>query len=213
MSFENDRKSLRDQVVNLDKADTFPSLITEPLISIVRKDCNWKSDLRIVIPKPNQRIFSFRIGFSFVYTYPFTLGFIPAIDPVILDFCRFFKIYLGQIGPLVRRAVACLRYLSVKANVSFTFPHLIHRYHPKLFRHGFFTLTARSKRILVSPEDDNDRGWYTRYVAVRTVDLVGETNIPFPEKWNFARKFFFCLPYLSLRISISFLISSLFAFL
>ena len=40
LSFENDRKSLRDQVVNLEKADTFPSLITEPLISIVRKDCN-----------------------------------------------------------------------------------------------------------------------------------------------------------------------------
>ncbi|XP_016463984.2 uncharacterized protein LOC107829777 isoform X2 [Nicotiana tabacum] len=186
LSFENDRKSLRDQVVNLEKADIFPSLITEPLISMVRKDCNWRSDLCIVIPNPNQRISSFRIGFSFVYTYPFTLGFNPAIDPVILDFCHFFKICLGQIGPLVWRAVACLRYLSVKSNVSFTLPHLIHLYYPKLFRHGVFTLTARSKRVLVSPKDDKNRGWYTRYVAVRTVDLVGETNIPFPEKWNFA---------------------------
>ncbi|XP_075101023.1 uncharacterized protein LOC107781373 isoform X4 [Nicotiana tabacum] len=42
-----------------------------------------------------------------------------------------------------------------------------------------------SKKVLVNPEHDKDRGWYIRYVAVRTVDLIGETNIPFPEKWNF----------------------------
>uniref|UniRef100_A0A1U7W4K3 Uncharacterized protein LOC104220392 n=1 Tax=Nicotiana sylvestris TaxID=4096 RepID=A0A1U7W4K3_NICSY len=104
---------------------------------------------------------------------------------VILDFCRFFTICLTQIGPLVWRTVACLRYLSSKANVNFTFSHLIHLYHPNLIRHGVFTLTARSKKVLVNPEDDRDRGWYIRYVAVRTVDLIGETNIPFPEKWNF----------------------------
>ncbi|XP_070010644.1 uncharacterized protein [Nicotiana sylvestris] len=137
------------------------------------------------IPSPNQRISSFRNGYSSVYTYPFTLGFNPPIDPVILDFCRFFTICLAQIGPLVWRTVACLRYLSSKANVNFTFSHLIHLYHPNLIRHGVFTLTARSKKVLVNPEDDKDRGWYIRYVAVRTVDLIGETNIPFPEKWNF----------------------------
>ncbi|XP_070006993.1 uncharacterized protein [Nicotiana sylvestris] len=53
-------------------------------------------------------------------------------------------------------------------------------------RHEVFTLTARSKKVLVNPEDDKDRGWYTRYVAGRTVDLLGETIILFPEKWNFA---------------------------
>jgi len=196
LSFGNDRRSLQEQVKNLEKADTYPSLITELVIPTVRKDCNWRDNLRMMIPAPNQRISSFRIGFSFVYTYPFTLGFNPAIDPVILEFCRFFKICLAQVGPLVWRAVACLRYLSTKANVNFTFSHLIHLYHPKLFRHGVFTLTARSKKVLVNPEDDKDRGWYCRYVAVRTVDLLGETNIPFPEKWNFARKFFFFLPYL-----------------
>nr|XP_016500506.1 PREDICTED: uncharacterized protein LOC107818937 [Nicotiana tabacum] len=137
------------------------------------------------IPSPNQRISSFRSGYSSVYTYHFTLGFNPPIDPVILDFYRFFTICLAQIGPLVWRTVACLRYLSSKANVNFTFSHLIHLYHPNLIRHGVFTLTARSKKVLVNPEDDKDRGWYIRYVAVRTVDLIGETNIPFPEKWNF----------------------------
>ncbi|XP_075096490.1 uncharacterized protein LOC142174569 [Nicotiana tabacum] len=46
-------------------------------------------------------------------------------------------------------------------------------------------LKPKSKKVLVNPEDDKDRRWYIRYVAVPTVDLIGETNIPFPEKWNF----------------------------
>jgi len=189
LSFGSDRTSLQRQIANLEKADTYPSLVTELTIPTIRRDCNWSNSLRMSIPSPNQRISSFRNGYSFVYTYPFTLGFNPPVDPVIIDFCRFFKICLAQVGPLVWRAVACLRYLSAKANVDFTLSHLIHLYHPNLMRHGVFTLTARSKKVLVNPEDDRDRGWYTRYVVVRTVDLLGETNIPFPEKWNFARKF------------------------
>uniref|UniRef100_A0A1U7YCK1 Uncharacterized protein LOC104243079 n=1 Tax=Nicotiana sylvestris TaxID=4096 RepID=A0A1U7YCK1_NICSY len=70
--------------------------------------------------------------------------------------------------------MACLRYLSSKANVNFTFSHLIHLYHPNLIRHGVFTLTTRSKKVLVNPEDDKDRGWYIRYVAVR-FDIRGMT--------------------------------------
>uniref|UniRef100_A0A1S3Z2F0 Uncharacterized protein n=1 Tax=Nicotiana tabacum TaxID=4097 RepID=A0A1S3Z2F0_TOBAC len=186
LSFESDKTSLQKQIANLEKADTYPTIVTELTIATIRRDCNWKDSLRMSIPSPNQRISSFRSGYSFVYTYPFTLGFNPPIDPVILDFCRFFTICLAQIGPLVWRTVACLRYLSSKANVNFTFSHLIHLYHPNLIRHGVFTLTARSKKVLVNPEDDKDRGWYIRYVAVRTVDLIGETNTPFPEKWNFA---------------------------
>ncbi|XP_075106345.1 uncharacterized protein LOC142179550 [Nicotiana tabacum] len=185
LSFESDKTSLQKQIKNLERADTYPTLVTELTIPTIRKDCNWKDSLRMSIPSPNQRISSFRNGYSSVYTYPFTLGFNPPIDPVILDFCRFFTICLAQIGPLVWRTVACLRYLSSKANVNFTFSHLIHLYHPNLIRHGVFTLTTRSKKVLVNPEDDRDRRWYIRYVAVRTVDLIGETNIPFPEKWNF----------------------------
>ncbi|XP_070027940.1 uncharacterized protein [Nicotiana sylvestris] len=49
-----------------------------------------------------------------------------------------------------------------------------------------FTLVARSKRVLVSPEDDKDRGWYARFVASPTSELVGEENMPFSNKWNFA---------------------------
>ncbi|XP_070023023.1 uncharacterized protein [Nicotiana sylvestris] len=72
--------------------------------------------------------------------------------------------------------------------MPFTFFHLIHLYSPKLFRQGIFTLVARSKRVLVSPKNDKDRGWYTRFVAAPTTGLVGEENVPFPEKHNFARK-------------------------
>jgi len=190
LSFYHDRESLRNQVSALDRVDAYPTQITEVLTPVVRKDCHWSNDFPIIIPNPNQRITSYLTGFSFVYTYPFTLGFRPAIDPVILEFCRFFNVCLGQIGPIIWRAVAYLRHLATKAEAPFTFPHLIHLYSPRLFRNGVFTLVARSKRVLVSPEDDKDRGWYARFVAAPTVGLVGEDNVPFPEKWNFARRSF-----------------------
>lgn len=47
-------------------------------------------------------------------------------------------------------------------------------------------MRIKSKRLLVSPEDDRDRGWYTCFVAAPTSGLVGEENMSFPEKWNFA---------------------------
>ncbi|XP_019239562.1 PREDICTED: uncharacterized protein LOC109219556 [Nicotiana attenuata] len=72
------------------------------------------------------------------------------------------------------------------AGVPFILSHLIHLYSPKLFRQGVFTLVARSKRVLVNPEDEKDRGWYARFIAAPTVGLVGDENVPFPEKWNFA---------------------------
>lgn len=71
--------------------------------------------------------------------------------------------------------------------MPFTFFYLIHLYSPKLFRHGIFTLVARSKRVLISPENDKDRGWYARFVVAPTVGLVGKENVPSPEKWNFAQ--------------------------
>ncbi|XP_009768534.1 uncharacterized protein [Nicotiana sylvestris] len=186
LSFCHDRESLRNHVSGLDCADIYPTQITEGLISVVRRDCYWSSDFSIIIPSPNQRITSYITGFYFVYTYPFTLGFRPSIDPVILEFCRFFDVCLGQIGPIIWRVVACLRHLTNTASVPITFPHLIHLYSPRLFRKGVFTLVARSKRVLVSPEDDKDRGWYARFVAAPTVGLVGDDNVPFLEKWNFA---------------------------
>jgi len=85
LSFYNDRESLKNQVSSLDRADIYPTQITEGSISLVRKDCHWSHDFPIIIPNANQRITSYLIGFSFVYTYPFTLGFKPAIDPVILN--------------------------------------------------------------------------------------------------------------------------------
>nr|XP_016478273.1 PREDICTED: uncharacterized protein LOC107799646 [Nicotiana tabacum] len=189
LSFYNDRESIRNQVSSmssLDRADIYSTQITECLISVVRRDCLWSRDFPIIIPNANQRITSYLTGFSFVYTYPFTLNFKLAIDPVIIEFRRFFDVCLRQIGPIVWRAVACLRHLANMAGIPFTFFHLIHLYSPKLFRQGIFTLVARSKRVLVSPEDDKDRDWYAKFVAAPPVGLVGQENVPFPEKWNFA---------------------------
>ncbi|XP_070023125.1 uncharacterized protein [Nicotiana sylvestris] len=186
LSFYYDRESLRNQVSALDRVDAYPTQITEVLTPMVRKDCHWSNDFSIIIPNLNQRITSYLTGFSFVYTYPFTLGFRPTIDSVILEFCCLFNVCLGQIGPIIWRVIACLRHLATKVEVPFTFPHLIHLYSPRLFCNGVFTLVARSKRVLVSRKDDKDSGLYARFFVDPTIGLVGEDNVPFPEKWNFA---------------------------
>lgn len=80
------------------------------------------------------------------------------------------------------RVVTCLRYLSGLVSAPFSFQHLLHLYSPKLFCVGIFTLPARSKHVLVGPKEDHDRGWYARFVDVPTRALVGEENMPFPEK-------------------------------
>lgn len=77
---------------SLDRADVYPSQITEGLISVVRRDCHWKFDFQIIIPNANQRITSFNAGFCFVYTYPFTLNFRPPLtlllsSSVIFSMC------------------------------------------------------------------------------------------------------------------------------
>ena len=96
-------KNQASSIASLNPAELYPSLITPGLLSLVRRECHWKPDFPILIPGANQRITSYHAGFSFVYTYPFTLGFNPPIDPVIIEFCRYFNICFGQIGPIVWR--------------------------------------------------------------------------------------------------------------
>lgn len=52
----------------------------------------------------------------------------------------------------------------------------------KAFCAGVFMLVERSKRVLVGPEDDHDRGWYSRFVAFPTRELVGKENMTIPER-------------------------------
>lgn len=41
LSFYNDGESIRNQLSSLDRADIYPTQITEGLISVVRRDCHW----------------------------------------------------------------------------------------------------------------------------------------------------------------------------
>lgn len=104
------------------------------------------------------------------------------------EFCHYFNICLTQIGPIVWREVAYLRYLSNLVSVNFTFCHLLHLYSPKIFHAGIFTLSTHSKRIIVNLQDDQDHGWYYQYVVIPTHELVEPDNCLFPDKWNYIYK-------------------------
>ncbi|XP_060209810.1 uncharacterized protein LOC132636787 isoform X2 [Lycium barbarum] len=99
--------------------------------------------------------------------------------------CRTYNVTLAQIGPIVWRAVACLRLLANNAGKEFTLAHLIRLYPSRLFRGGVIKLAKRSRNPIFSKMDeDRDRGWLERYVRVRTSDIIPGNYMPFPERWN-----------------------------
>lgn len=152
--------------------DLYPFLIKPRHHPLVRRECRWRSNLPNMAPGVNDRITTHHEGYSFAYTHSFTLGFEPSISSVIIESFQYLNVFLGQIGSIVWRAVACLRYLSNLVSSPFTFQHLLHLYFPKLFSTGIFILAVRSKKVVVGPENDHDRGWYIKYVVAPTHELV-----------------------------------------
>lgn len=71
------------------------SLVYEEHVPLILCDCRWGDRVTIHITWVTKSISHHRSGFSFVYTYPFTLGFEPSIDPLIVEFCLHFNICLG----------------------------------------------------------------------------------------------------------------------
>ncbi|XP_070054102.1 protein WEAK CHLOROPLAST MOVEMENT UNDER BLUE LIGHT-like 3 [Nicotiana tomentosiformis] len=43
------------------------------------------------------------------------------------------------------------------------------------------------KALISSIDKDKDRGWMSRFVRVRTCDIISEEKVSFPEEWNFDR--------------------------
>lgn len=43
--------------------------------------------------------------------------------------------------------------------------------------------------IIISVDDDNDRGWMERFVIVSPRDILPGSASPIPEVWNYAHKF------------------------
>lgn len=77
------------------------SLITET--EKVKVDCRMGEAVQVEIPSREEDITKHKASFLSVYTYPFFLGLVeassPPIDPVILDFCRQYRVTVRQIYP------------------------------------------------------------------------------------------------------------------
>lgn len=117
----------------------------------------------------SERNTNHRTSFSVMYTYLFTLRFKPPINFIILDFCRHFKIYLGQVGPNVWRLVMCLHFRPISLMLFFSLVFL-HLYSPRPSKASIVIAINRSTRALLSTKGDYDRGWYDRSVIASTVN-------------------------------------------
>ncbi|XP_070005049.1 uncharacterized protein [Nicotiana sylvestris] len=72
--------------------------------------------------------------------------------------------------------------------MPFTLDHLIRLYSPRIYRGGLVKLRHRStKAVFASIDEDKDRGWMSRFIHVRTSDLIPAKKMPFLEEWNMRR--------------------------
>lgn len=85
-----------------------------------------------------------------------------------------------------------VRFFAEKAGLEFTLSHLIRLYRP--FHHrGLLTLRCRSATpFVVDDEEDGVREWMSRFVRVRTADIIPVEFMPFPKEWNHTRKWYTC---------------------
>nr|XP_009803049.1 PREDICTED: uncharacterized protein LOC104248486 [Nicotiana sylvestris] len=166
----------------------YVSLITD--VKKVKIDYRWGKAVQVEIPSLEEDITTHKPSFLSVYMYPFTLGPVSAsslsIDPVILDFIREYQVTLGQIYPSFWRIVYLLRHFSnMVEGMSFTLDHLVGLYSPRLYRGVLIKLQHRSaKAFFANTDEDKDRGWMSRFVRVKTSDLILVEKMPFPEEWN-----------------------------
>lgn len=84
-----------------------------------------------------------------------------------------------------------LRYFTEEVEGEiFTLNHLVSMYSPRLYR-GLIRLCHRSKKsFFTSVNEGKDRGWMSRFIRVRTSDIIPAQRMPFPKRWNTRRKQF-----------------------
>lgn len=107
----------------------------------VKADCRWGDAVLVEIPSQEEDIMTYKDGCLSVYTYLFTLVPVepssPPIDLVILDFCEWYRITLGQIHPSFWRIIYMTKYyVNMAKEMFFTLDHLIRMYSPWLFEGG-----------------------------------------------------------------------------
>nr|XP_033510433.1 uncharacterized protein LOC117275219 [Nicotiana tomentosiformis] len=62
---------------------------------------------------------------------------------------------------------------------------MMNLYSPKIFCVGMINLCNRGYHALISSmDDDNDRGWMERFVAISSGDIIPTTTSSFPVAWN-----------------------------
>nr|XP_009784469.1 PREDICTED: uncharacterized protein LOC104232880 isoform X2 [Nicotiana sylvestris] len=159
----------------------------------VKADCRWGDAVLVEIPSWEEDITTYKASFLIMYTYPFTLGPVgpssPPIDPVILEFYQGYQVTLGQIYPSFWRIVYMIRYyVNMIGEMPFTFDHLIRMYKPRFFHGSLIKLRCRASRALFACiEEPGNGGWISRFVRVRTSDLIPTEKMLFPERWNVER--------------------------
>lgn len=70
--------------------DTQPSLVFPEHLPLLRDECGW-DDMDVQLPLGSDCISSYREGFTFLYTYSFTLKFNTRTESIIWDLCWHFK--------------------------------------------------------------------------------------------------------------------------
>lgn len=122
--------------------DNIDSLVCEEHVPRMLRDCQWGDHVVVHVPRAAERIFNFRPGSFFVYTYLFTLLFELLIDPVIFDFCRHFNACLGQVGPNLWRLMVYFYFLVNIADIPFFPLYLLHLFSPKPLKGSIIFLAS-----------------------------------------------------------------------
>lgn len=86
--------------------------------------------------------------------------------------------------PNVCRLMACFCFSLRVAYIPFSLSHLLHIFSLKPLRASIISMTDRGTKTLVDAEDDHNRGWFDRFVAVPTHELVKPEDGLISERWN-----------------------------
>nr|XP_033508821.1 uncharacterized protein LOC117273735 [Nicotiana tomentosiformis] len=165
----------------------YPSYIYSSSIPVVKEDCRCH-DLDIVALDLSERVTLPKDGFIYFYTYPFTLGAFSLsgeFDSVIAEFCLPYQVCLAQVSPSVWRTIACLWRLCQETGDELSLAHVINLCSPKILRGGMINFNKPGHDALLSSmDDDNDRGWMERFIAVATNDIIPATVSSYLKAWN-----------------------------
>lgn len=85
------------------RIETLPLDLQEKHLTTILKGCAWEVKIRVFLLEANEDITTYPKGFTFVFTYPFTLIFKPSMDPMVKDLYKAYNICLGQLGPALWR--------------------------------------------------------------------------------------------------------------